>query len=153
MVKRTIATYHNSFRGLSVEVWWLALITFINRAGTMVLPFLSLYLTEDLNLSLAQVGVIMSSFGVGSLAGSWLGGKLTDRVGYYKVMMWSLLLTGFMFIGLQFISTYFGFVVGIFLTMTVADTFRPALFVSLKAYSELAHIYLHQLSKEHHLLF
>jgi predicted MFS family arabinose efflux permease len=137
MVKRTIATYHNSFRGLSVEVWWLALITFINRAGTMVLPFLSLYLTEDLNLSLAQVGVIMSSFGVGSLAGSWLGGKLTDRVGYYKVMMWSLLLTGFMFIGLQFITTYFGFVVGIFLTMTVADTFRPALFVSLKAYSEL----------------
>ena len=136
MVKKLIFSYKDSFRGLSKEVWWLALITFINRAGTMVLPFLSLYLTEDLNLTLAQVGWIMSSFGVGSLLGSWLGGKLTDSIGFYKVMFWSLLLTGFLFIGLQYISTFYGFVFGIFLTMTVADTFRPAIFVSLKAYSK-----------------
>jgi len=136
MVKRTINSYHNSFKGLSREVWWLALITFINRAGTMVLPFMSLYLTEDLNMSLSQVGLIMSSFGVGSLAGSWLGGKLTDKVGYYKVMFWSLLTTGFMFIWLQYITTFYGFAFAIFITMTIADTFRPAMFVSLKAYSK-----------------
>ncbi|REE80517.1 putative MFS family arabinose efflux permease [Lutibacter oceani] len=136
MVKRVINSYKDSFRGLSKEIWWLALITFINRAGTMVLPFLSLYLTEDLNLTLAQVGWIMSAFGVGSLLGSWLGGKLTDSVGYYKVMFWSLLITGFLFIGLQYISTFYGFAIGIFLTMTVADSFRPAMFVSLKAYSK-----------------
>lgn len=136
MVKRVVISYQDSFRGLSKEVWWLALITFINRAGTMVLPFLTLYLTEDLNLSLAQVGWIMTSFGVGSLLGSWLGGKLTDKVGFYHVMFWSLLITGFLFIGLQYVSTFLGFAIGIFLTMTVADTFRPAMFVSLKAYSK-----------------
>ncbi|WP_299528393.1 MFS transporter, partial [uncultured Lutibacter sp.] len=136
MVKRAVNSYQDSFRGLSKEVWWLALITFINRAGTMVLPFLSLYLTEDLNLSLAQVGWVMTSFGVGSLLGSWLGGKLTDKIGFYQVMFWSLLLTGFLFIGLQYVSTFYGFAIGIFLTMTVADTFRPAMFVSLKAYSK-----------------
>jgi predicted MFS family arabinose efflux permease len=136
MVRRAVNTYQDSFKGLSKEVWWLALITFINRAGTMVLPFLSLYLTEDLNLSLAQVGWIMTSFGVGSLVGSWLGGKLTDKIGFYQVMFWSLLVTGFMFIGLQYISTFLGFAIGIFLTMIVADTFRPAMFVSLKAYSK-----------------
>ncbi len=137
MVKRKLNIYQESFRGLSKEVWWLALITFINRAGTMVLPFLSLYLTKDLNLSLSQVGWIMTSFGVGSLLGSWLGGKLTDKIGFYKVMFWSLFLTGFLFIGLQYINSFTGFLVGIFLTMTVADTFRPAMFVSLKAYSKL----------------
>ncbi|WP_456375941.1 MDR family MFS transporter [Lutibacter sp.] len=136
MIKKTVASYQNSFKGLSKEVWWLALITFINRAGTMVLPFLSLYLTEDLNLSLAQVGWIMSSFGVGSLLGSWLGGKLTDKIGFYKVMFWSLLTTGLLFIGLQYITTFLGFAIAIFLTMTVADAFRPAMFVSLKAYSK-----------------
>jgi len=136
MVKKAVNSYHDSFKGLSKEVWWLALITFINRAGTMVLPFLSLYLTEDLNLTLAQVGWVMTSFGLGSLLGSWLGGKLTDKVGFYNVMFWSLLITGFMFIGLQYVSTFFGFAIGIFLTMTVADTFRPAMFVSLKAYSK-----------------
>lgn len=137
MVKRTLNIYKDSFRGLSKEVWWLALITFINRAGTMVLPFLSLYLTKDLNLSLSQVGWIMTSFGVGSLLGSWLGGKLTDKIGFYKVMFWSLLMTGFLFIGLQYINSFIGFVIGIFLAMTVADIFRPAMFVSLKAYSKL----------------
>ncbi len=137
MVKRTLNIYQDSFRGLSKEVWWLALITFINRAGTMVLPFLTLYLTKDLNLSLSQVGWIMTSFGVGSLLGSWLGGKLTDKIGFYKVMFWSLLITGFLFIGLQYVNSFSGFVFGIFLTMTVADTFRPAMFVSLKAYSKL----------------
>jgi predicted MFS family arabinose efflux permease len=66
MVKSTIRSYQDSFKGLSSEVWYLALITFVNRAGTMVLPFLSLYLTSDLNFSLTQVGWVMSRFGVGS---------------------------------------------------------------------------------------
>ena len=136
MVKKTINSYQDSFRGLSPEVWWLALITFINRAGTMVLPFMSLYLTQDLNLTLSQVGWIMTSFGVGSLVGTWIGGKLTDTIGFYKVMVRSLLTTGFLFIALQYLHTFEGFLVGIFLTMLVADMFRPAMFVSLKAYSK-----------------
>ena len=36
--------YIDSFRGFRREVWLLAAITFINRAGSMVIPFLSLYL-------------------------------------------------------------------------------------------------------------
>jgi predicted MFS family arabinose efflux permease len=136
MLKKTALKYQNSFKGLSKEVWWLALITFINRAGTMVLPFLSLYLTEDLKFSLAQVGTIMAFFGVGSLVGSWLGGRLTDKIGFYPVMFWSLLTTGFLFIGLQYVTSFWGFVVAMFFTMTIADTFRPAIFVSLKAYSK-----------------
>lgn len=136
MLKKVFTSYKDSFSGLSKEVWWLALITFINRAGTMVLPFLSLYLIEDLKLSFGQVGWIMTSFGVGSLLGSYLGGKLTDKVGFYKVMIWSLLLTGILFVFLQYVHSFLGFVIGIFITMTVADTFRPAMFVSLKAYSK-----------------
>jgi len=136
MLKRGIISYRESFSGLSTEVWWLALITFVNRAGTMVLPFMSLYLKEDLSLTLSQIGWVMTCFGVGSLLGSYLGGKLTDTIGFYKVMIWSLLLTGFLFIALQFVHSFIGFAIGIFITMTIADTFRPAMFVSLKAYSK-----------------
>ena len=135
MLKRTFTSYRDSFSGLSKEVWWLALITFINRAGTMVIPFLTLYLTKDMHLSLSEVGWIMTCFGLGSLLGSWLGGKLTDKIGFYKVIFFSLLITGFSFIALQFVHTFLGFAVGIFLTMTFADAFRPAIYVSLKAYS------------------
>lgn len=128
--------YLNTFKGLSQEVWWLALISLINRAGTMVIPFLSLYLTKSLNFTLSDVGWIMSAFGLGSVFGSWIGGKLTDQIGFYKVMIFSLLSTGFLFIGLQFLTTFNTFCLGIFLVMLVADAFRPAMFVALSAYSK-----------------
>jgi predicted MFS family arabinose efflux permease len=135
MFRKTINLYKNSFMGFSPEIWWLALITFINRAGTMVMPFLSLYLNDQLNFSLGKVGWIMSAFGLGSFVGSWVGGKLTDRIGFYQTMFWSLFLTGLLFIGLQFITTFWGFAIGIFIAMVVADAFRPAIMVSLKVYS------------------
>ena len=113
-MKTLFNNYINTFRGLSSEVWWLALITLINRAGTMVIPFLSLYLTKSLNFTLTEVGWIMSAFGLGSVVGSWLGGKLTDKIGYYKVMVRSLLTTGILFIGLQFLNTFATFCIGIF---------------------------------------
>lgn len=135
-MKRLFQTYINTFKGLSVEVWWLALVTLINRAGTMVIPFLSLYLTDDLNIEFSDVGWIMSVFGLGSVAGSYLGGKLTDIFGYYRVMIISLFLTGLMFIGLQYLKEFWSFCIGIFLVMTVADSFRPAMFVAMSTYSK-----------------
>lgn len=135
-MKTLLNNYLNTFKGLSKEVWWLALITLINRAGTMVIPFLSLYLTEDLKFSLSNVGTLMVCFGLGSVVGSWFGGKLTDTIGYYKVMVRSLLSTGILFIVLQFLNTFYGLCFGIFLVMLVADMFRPAMFVALSAYSK-----------------
>lgn len=135
-MKKLYSNYLNTFKGLSNEVWWLSLITLINRAGTMVIPFLSLYLTKSLNFTLKDVGWIMTCFGLGSVLGSWLGGKLTDKIGYYKVMKTSLFLTGVLFIALQYVTTFTGFCLGIFLVMLVADTFRPAMFVALSAYSK-----------------
>lgn len=135
-MKSFFTSYLSAFKGLSTAVWWLALITLINRAGTMVVPFLSLYLTEDLSFSFTEVGWIMTAFGGGSVIGSWLGGHLTDKIGYYKVMVTSLLLSGFLFIGLQFLHSFTGLCIGVFILMIVADTFRPAMFVALSAYSK-----------------
>jgi predicted MFS family arabinose efflux permease len=135
-MKKLYTDYLNTFRGLSKEVWLLALITLINRAGTMVIPFLSLYLTESLDFKLSDIGWIMSFFGLGSMVGSWLGGKLTDTFGFYKVMFLSLLGTGVAFILMQFVSTFVGFCSGIFVLMLIADMFRPAMFVALSSYSK-----------------
>ena len=136
MLKRAFNKYIDNFRGFSREIWILTLITFINRAGTMVLPFLSKYLKEDLHFSYSQVGWIMVSFGCGSILGSWLGGKLSDKIGFYKIMIFSLLTSGFAFFGLQFVKSFEGLLIAMFLIMTVADMFRPAMFVSLGAYAK-----------------
>ena len=135
-MKKIYFNYLGTFKGLSKEVWWLALITLINRAGTMVIPFLSLYLTKSLDFTLSDVGWIMTFFGLGSVVGSWLGGKLTDKLGYYKVMFISLLGTGLAFVGMQYVTTFVGFCAGIFGLMLVADAFRPAMFVALSSYSK-----------------
>jgi len=128
--------YINNFRGFSREIWILTLITFINRAGTMVLPFLSKYLKEDLQFSYGEVGWIMVAFGFGSMLGSWLGGKLSDKIGFYKVMVFSLFSSGIFFFVLQYITSFWGLCLGMFSIMTLADMFRPAMFVSLGAYAK-----------------
>lgn len=136
MLKTALSRYINNFKGFRREVWILALITFINRAGTMVLPFLSKYLKENLHFTYGEVGWIMVSFGVGSMLGSWLGGKLSDKIGFYKVMVFSLFTSGVMFFGLQYITSFWGLCFGVFAIMTIADMFRPAMFVSLGVYAK-----------------
>jgi predicted MFS family arabinose efflux permease len=135
MIKTASARYVNNFKGFSREIWILAIVTLINRAGTMVLPFLSKYLKEDLHYSYSEVGWIMVGFGCGSMCGSWLGGKLADKIGFYKIMIFSLFTSGLMFFGLQYVTSFWGLCFGMFAIMTVADMFRPAMFVSVGAYA------------------
>lgn len=136
MLKNAFRQYINNFRGFSREIWILAIITFINRAGTMVLPFLSKYLKEDLQFTYGEVGWIMVAFGFGSMLGSWLGGKLSDKIGFYKIMVFSLFSSGIFFFALQYITSFWGLCIGMFSIMTLADMFRPAMFVSLATYAK-----------------
>ncbi len=136
MLLRAFNKYIDNFRGFSREIWILTLITFINRAGTMVLPFLSKYLKEDLDFSYNQVKWILISFGLGSIIGSWLGGKLSDKIGFYKIMIFSLMTSGLAFFGLQFVTSFKGLLIAMFFIMVIADMFRPAMFVSLGAYAK-----------------
>ena len=136
MLKTAFQRYIDNFKGFSREIWILTIITFINRAGTMVLPFLSKYLKEDLGFSYSQVGWIMVCFGVGSMLGSWLGGKLSDKIGFYRIMIFSLLTSGLMFFVIQYITSFVGLCISMFAIMTVADMYRPAMFVSIGAYAK-----------------
>ena len=135
MLQSSFLKYINNYRGFSREIWILAIVTFINRAGVMVVPFLSKYLNENLRFSLYDVGWIMVGFGVGSVCGSWLGGKLSDKIGFYKIMLFSLFASGIVLILLQYITSFWGLVFGLFLLMTIADMFRPAMFVAIGAYA------------------
>ncbi len=135
MLVRTLSFYRESFSGLSRSAWLLALITFINRSGTMVIPFLSIYLTTKLGFSLEQAGIAMSAFGLGALVGSFLGGYLSDRIGFYPVMFWSLLLGGIMFIALGYVKSTTGIYSTIFIVSIIVESFRPATLTAIGAYS------------------
>jgi predicted MFS family arabinose efflux permease len=136
MLQQAFSRYINNFRGFRREVWILAIITFINRAGTMVLPFLTRYMNEDLHFTYSQVGNVLIFLGLGSMLGSWLGGKLSDKIGFYKIMVFSLFTSGLVFFVMQFVRSYYGVCISMFVIMMIADMFRPAMFVSLSTYAK-----------------
>jgi predicted MFS family arabinose efflux permease len=126
--------YLTNFKGFSKEIWILTFITFLNRAGTMVVPFLSKYMKENLAFSYTQIGWIMFFFGTGSIIGSWLSGKLSDKIGFYKVMVFSLFTSGIVFIVLQYATSFESLCVGILILTSIADMYRPAMLLALDAY-------------------
>lgn len=63
----------------------LSIVMLINRSGSMVLPFLGVYMTDQLEFSIKESGIVLSFYGVGSVIGSWLGDILPislENIGY-----------------------------------------------------------------------
>ena len=76
---------------LPPAVYVLCLGSLINRAGTFVIPFLTLYLQEDRNLGGEFATRALGACGLGALGASVFGGHLADRIGRRTVMLMSLL--------------------------------------------------------------
>lgn len=57
MFSRTLSAYLAPYKGLSRSAWLISLASLINRSGTMVLPFLSVYLISDLHFTMEQAGI------------------------------------------------------------------------------------------------
>jgi MFS family permease len=134
MLQASLNLYRNAYSGLSKQMWWLALVMFINRSGTMVIPFLTVYLTSK-GYSIAQAGYVMACFGGGSILGGYIGGRLTDKFGHYYVQVFSLMLNGILFIVLGQMQTLLQFMICIFVLSSLGESFRPANSAAIAAYS------------------
>ena len=123
--------YRKPFQGLSKDVLILALMMVINRLGTLILPFLTLYTTEQLGWTEIRAGDAAMWFGVGSLVGAYTGGILTDKIGYYKTMTFSLLMASILFYTTQYFTEYNAVCGLLFLSSCFADLLRPALMTGI----------------------
>ncbi|MFD1142077.1 MFS transporter [Larkinella insperata] len=135
MFSRSIRLYRDAYRGLPATVWLLSGVMLINRSGTMVLPYLTLYLTQHLHYTVAEAGVVMAVYGTGALAGTYLGGRLSDRFGFYPIQFFSLLISGFFLLLLQFAHTFYTMCGVVFVYTLLGETFRPALSTAVAYYS------------------
>lgn len=136
MFQPVLRLYQNAYRGLSPSVWLLAGVMLINRCGTMVLPFLTLYLTQHLHYSVTDAGIVMAVFGAGAFVGTFLGGRLTDRFGFYYVQLVSLLFGGVFLLILQFITGFYALCGSVFIFTLLGDSFRPANQAAIAFYSD-----------------
>lgn len=127
MLAQTASLYKKSFSGLTRGTWLNALALLTNRSGTMVVPFMTLYLTDkEMGHSLSEAGVVMSLFGLGSIAGAYIGGWFSDRIGFFRVQIMSLVLGGLMFFVLGQVKSYSLICFLTFLLAAVNEAFRPA---------------------------
>lgn len=102
----------------------------------MVLPFMTLYLTsKDVGRTLAEAGVVMGLFGLGSIIGAYFGGKFTDRIGFFKVQMVALIFGGILFMVLGQLKNYHLICLCTFLLSFVNEAFRPANSSAIAFYS------------------
>jgi MFS family permease len=125
----------NSFKGLPTEVWLLSAVSLINRSGAMVISFMTLYLTQALAFDIRSAGYVMSSYGIGSIVGAYIGGQLTDMYGYYKVQFWTLVGSGvFLFIAV-WIRDFWLMCATMFIFSVISEAFRPANSVAIKQHS------------------
>jgi MFS family permease len=126
MVRSLVTGYLASFRGLPPQVWFVSLTVLINRSGTMVLPFLALYMTEELDLTASGAGQLLAVYGVGAILGNWLGGWLTGRLGPLAVQCGSLTLAAGGFVLLSFARTGTEVAFYLFLLSLLSEANRPA---------------------------
>ena len=126
MIRSILRTYRDAFSGLPRDLWILALIALVNRAGSMVLPFIALYLTLQRGFSVVQAGQMLAVYGLGAVAGSYLGGWLTDRIGPTRCQRWSLVASGVGFLVFSLLRDPGAVLVAVFLLSIVVESFRPA---------------------------
>jgi MFS family permease len=118
--------YIRAYSGLPGRAWILFAVNLINSSGSMVLFFLSLYLTRKLGFSPAKAGAVLSLYGFGSLGGAYLGGWLADRAGSISAQKASLLLCGALLIGLGQVRTAAAISPLIFVFALAAGALYPA---------------------------
>ncbi|MFI0482196.1 MDR family MFS transporter [Actinomadura sp. 9N215] len=112
--------------GLPRAFWALWTGTLLNRLGTMVQPFLGLYLTTVRGLSLGEAGLVMATLGAGSLCGTLTGGALADRIGRRATLTLATVGSGVGLLALGYAHGIVAIVAAALLVGMLLDMHRPA---------------------------
>ena len=115
-------------------MWLLATVMFINRSGTMVLPFMILYI-RHIGYTAQQGGWVVAIYGIGSMIGAFLGGRISDRFGFYYTQFFSLFFGGLLFITLGQMQSYIAICISTFFLSMFNESFRPANATAIAHYS------------------
>ena len=118
-------TLFDSLRALPRAAWILFAGTFLNRFGGFVVPFLTLYLTNQ-GYSVTAAGLAVSAYGAGNLLASLVGGHLADRLGRRETIVLSMFGAATAMMLLSQAQALPMIVALTFVTGLVSEAYRPA---------------------------
>ncbi|MCB0750379.1 MAG: MFS transporter, partial [Ignavibacteriae bacterium] len=115
-----------SLKGLPRNIWLICVVSLINRTGTMVFPFLALYLTQEIGVEPGKAGLVITFYGIGALLSAPFAGKLSDKIGALNLIKFSLLLTGVLFFVYSLFDNYIAISITSVILAIISESFRPA---------------------------
>lgn len=121
-------------RGLPASVWIVFATTLVNRAGTMALPFMVLYVTRHLGVRAGLAGMALTVYGIGGLVSGPIAGRLCDRLGPFAVLRGSLVLSGVILFSFPLAPRFESFLAITLVWSLVAESVRPASLAALTSY-------------------
>jgi MFS family permease len=119
------STLWSRLRALPRPAWILFFGTFLNKFGTFVMPFLTLYLTRR-GFTLNDAGLAISAYGVGSLMASALGGHLADTIGRRKTIVLSMFSVAAAMVLLSQSNSLPAIMAATWLAALTGELYRPA---------------------------
>ncbi len=125
MIHEKQASLWYNLRALPRGAWILFFGTFLNKFGTFVLPFLAIYTTR-LGYSVAQAGLPIAAYGVGTLGACLLGGYLADSLGRRKTIVLSMFCAAAAMLFLSQARTLPAIIVLSSLAGLTGELYRPA---------------------------
>jgi len=100
--------------------------TFVNRLGSMIVPYLTLVLNREFHLTEAQTGLLVGAYGAGTIVAMLAGGHLTDRLGRRRTLMLSLVGSGILAVAMGLAPSIRVFTPLLIAFAFLADLYRPA---------------------------
>jgi MFS family permease len=119
----------NAWRELSRlprRLWILAAANLINRAGTMALPFMSLYLIKTRGFTVGEAGAMLALYGAVAFGVGPVSGALCDRYGANRVMIVSLSASGLVLLAFPLAHGLPAVAAMTFIWALTGEAFRPA---------------------------
>lgn len=114
-----------TLRAFPRAVWILYFGTFLNKFGTFVIPFLTLYLTRT-GFSTNEAAITLGAYGAGHFVASALGGYLADTIGRRKTIVLSMFSAAVTMLLLSQARSFWALVGITFLAGLAGELYRPA---------------------------
>jgi len=115
------------FREYPKQFWLLLGASFIDGlGGALLFPFFTLYLTARFDIGMTTVGLIFGVFSVSAIAGSFIGGALSDRFGRKRMIIFGLIASALITLAMGFASDIRLFFIAAVLVGLLANVGDPA---------------------------
>jgi MFS family permease len=125
-LREQMQRFVRSYSSLPPLVHLLCVGSFINRVGSFVMLFLTIYVSEHLQMGKPFASACVGVFGVGSALSAVFGGQLADTLGRRPAMLIALFGGASILASLSLITNGWLFMAALFVFALVVEMYRPA---------------------------